>query len=223
MSVCDHLVAPGVGRTVPRRSSRAGRVRRRSRCPRRNAPASTTRATPAVVIRRGGRVSARIARRRAANRCGTTTSVTISSAVLSRARRPLPVDPMAAFARGGGQGPGLDRYQPRRVHAVRGAAVPAAGQGPMTPETYPQELSATFGRDAGAVAARYPLDRVRRQRAVRVLRGGHGRRVRLRGRRMGRGHGRGPAPSTPTNSTTATRRHRTRCAPALSRRCQPFA
>ena len=49
-----------------------------------------------------------------------------------------------------------------------------------TAEQYPQLLRDTFGANAAAVGARYPLERLRRQCAAGVFGGGHRRGVRVR-------------------------------------------
>ena len=71
----------------------------------------------------------------------------------------LPVDPMVAFASGGGaKVPVL--IGSNRDEFTLFVAMQALRQGrTFPPEEYPKLLSETFGADAAAVAARYPLER----------------------------------------------------------------
>ena len=70
----------------------------------------------------------------------------------------LPVDPMTAFAKGeAAKVPVLIGTNHDEFTLFVALQYLRIGKD-MKPETYPQELSATFGPDADAVAARYPLD-----------------------------------------------------------------
>jgi para-nitrobenzyl esterase len=70
----------------------------------------------------------------------------------------LPVDPMTAFARGGAAKVPVAIGSNRDEFTLFVALEYLRGR-EVTPAQYPQHLSGTFGADAAAVAARYPLDR----------------------------------------------------------------
>jgi para-nitrobenzyl esterase len=70
----------------------------------------------------------------------------------------LPVDPMVAFARGEAAKVPVAIGSNRDEFTLFMAMQYLRGK-ELTPEQYPRELAATFGADAGAVAAQYPLDR----------------------------------------------------------------
>ena len=156
---------------------------------------------------------ARCRRTSCESRCGTTASASDTLSGPVTGTTVLPVDPMTGVRRGaGGQGAGADRQQPRRVHSVRRAAVSARQADYHRRRSTRSCCQDTFGPNAAAVGAHYPLDRYRRQRAAGLFGGGHRRGIRLRGRPDGRRTGRRPNPCTPTSSTIATRRRRKRCA-----------
>ncbi|MDT5364828.1 MAG: para-nitrobenzyl esterase [Mycobacterium sp.] len=70
----------------------------------------------------------------------------------------LPVDPVTAFARGGAAKVPVAIGSNRDEFTLFVALEYLRGK-EVTPAQYPHQLSGTFGADAGAVAARYPLDR----------------------------------------------------------------
>ena len=160
MSVCDHLVAPGSADlfrsaiiqsgpcqaqlALPEAERISVDYAREAGCGDPVTVAACLRALPASELRKPVWYF-RIGENRLS---GPVTGTTV-----------LPVDPMAAFATGGGARVPVAIGSNHDEFTLFVALQYLRLKRPYTEAQYPQLLSETFGRDAEAVGARYPLSR----------------------------------------------------------------